>query len=107
MKNLRNLVFAVVSVSSLALMGCGSTFSCSDKGSCSNDPAPTQAQIDSCNKIMAAACGSQFKTYGQCAKDNATCGSDGKSTVAAGKCDTQLSAFTTCCTGNAAACSGM
>jgi hypothetical protein len=96
---IRYLVLAGALVaSSFGLMSCSSSFSCSDKGSCSNDVAPTQAEIDACNKILNGTCGSQFKTEAQCGKDNATCGSDGKSTIAAGKCDTETSAFTTCFT---------
>jgi len=94
---LRYLVLAGALVASaVGFMSCGSSFSCSDKGSCSNDVAPTQAQIDACNKILSGPCGSQAKTSGQCSKDNSTCGSDGKSTIAAGKCDAETTAFTTC-----------
>lgn len=98
---LRYLVLAGALVASAAgLMACGSSYSCTDKGSCANDVAPTQAQIDACNKILNSSCGAQAKTAGQCNKDNSTCGSDGHSTVAAGKCDTENSALVTCCLGN-------
>ncbi|MFT3842377.1 MAG: hypothetical protein QM723_35630 [Myxococcaceae bacterium] len=102
---LRYLVLAGALVASaVGFMSCGSSVSCSDKGPCANDVAPTQAQIDACNKLLNGACGTQSKTLAQCSKDNSTCGSDGHSTLTAGKCDTETSAFVTCCSGQDGGC---
>jgi len=101
--NLRNLFVGVFAVASLALAGCGSSFSCSDKSPCSADPAPDQTSIDACNTALNdSKCGSAFKTLGQCEKDNAKCTSDNHlDAMATGSaCATQLTAYTSCITGS-------
>ena len=101
--NVRNLLIGAFAFASLALAGCGGGFSCSDKGKCSADTAPTQAQIDACNKsINDSACGSKAKDLGQCFKDNEVCAADGTEDGLAtlGKCSTQLSNLESCCQAN-------
>ena len=102
--NLRTILVGAFAAASLALAGCGGGFSCSDKGSCANDVAPTQAAIDACQKQLDGACGSQAKDLGSCSKDNATCDADGHTTTDASKCSTQLAAVISCCTSNPDAC---
>ncbi|MBS2029443.1 MAG: hypothetical protein JST54_16195 [Deltaproteobacteria bacterium] len=107
--NIRNLFVGVFAVASLALAGCGGGFSCSDKGKCSNDVAPTQTAIDACNKaINDSACGSKAKDVASCAESNATCDANGNSTTDLSKCATQTSALLSCCQSNptSAACGG-
>lgn len=107
--NLRNLMIAALAMGTLALAGCGGGFSCSDKGKCSNDVAPTQAEIDACNKeINDSTCGSKAKDVASCAESNATCDANGNSTVDISKCSTQTSALISCCSANptSAACGG-
>ncbi len=95
---LRYLVLAGALVAAAAgFMSCGSTFSCSNKGPCANDPTPTQADIDACNKLLNGKCGTQFKASAQCELDHSMCDSSGKSTASA-SCSTQTSDFTTCFT---------
>lgn len=101
--NVRNLLIGIFSVVSLSLVGCGGGFSCSDKGKCANDTAPSQAAIDACNKAIGdSACGGKYKDLGQCFKDNEQCTSagdaDGLATL--GKCSSQLSALESCCQSN-------
>jgi hypothetical protein len=95
---LRYLVLAGALVASaVGLMSCGSTFSCTSKGPCANDPTPTQADTDACNKLLNGKCGTQFKAAGQCGLDHSMCGSDGKSTTSA-SCTTESNDFSTCLT---------
>jgi hypothetical protein len=98
--NLRTVLVGAFAAASLALAGCGGGFSCSDKGSCSNDVAPTQTEIDACNAALNdSKCGSKFKDAAQCGKDNATCNADGVSDVGS-KCDTQTAAYVSCLSGS-------
>jgi hypothetical protein len=97
---LRYLVLAgALAASAVGLMACGSSYSCSDKGSCANDVAPTQASIDACNKLLNGTCSSQAKALGQCGKDKSTCDSAGMSSAGTA-CDTEFTALTNCCAGN-------
>ncbi len=106
-----SLVLGAVGVVGLASApACSSGGGCGDKGKCSADPAPTQQSIDLCNKIEAAACGSQYKDFASCASGQQACKSDNTTDTTAttnnitANCATQLTAYTTCCTSNATAC---
>ena len=46
------LLAGALAASAVGLMACGSSFSCSDKGSCANDTAPDQATIVEMQKVV-------------------------------------------------------
>jgi len=107
--NLRTLIAAVTAATALALTGCGG-FSCSDKNKCTGQ-APTQAEIDACNKeISDPVCGGKVKDFLTCAESNASCSADGGDTLDLNgtTCNTQFSDVFSCCEANptAVACTG-
>ena len=107
---MKKILFAVMTVAAMALASCGSSdASCSDKGSCANDPAPTSADITSCQNTLAAACGGQYQAVINCAKSNEKCDATGSMDLTAleASCGTQISNLTTCCMSNPTACSSV
>ena len=51
----------------------------SAKSKCSGDPAPTQMDINTCNKYLSdAKCGTTYATALACLANNQVCGSDNK-----------------------------
>ena len=94
------LVFVGSAMMSLFSFSCGGGgFSCDAKGGCANDPAPTQAQIDACNKLVNdATCGAKFQAAGDCAADQpASCDANGKSMASTSTaCKTQTDDYTAC-----------
>ena len=101
-KTLQRMFLGLAVAGSVALAGCGGggSFSCNDKGNCPNDTVPTQAAVNACVAAQAGTCGSQFKAAGSCAKDHASCGSNGKSTTDLNACAAQFGAFFQCCQSN-------
>ena len=108
--SLRFVVFGLAAAGALALAGCGSSFSCGDKGKCSKDQTPTADEITACNAALSGACGSQFKDYESCYESNEVCASDGTSDFSNTntKCSNQVGSLTSCCASNpnAAGCNG-
>jgi hypothetical protein len=105
--NIRNLMLGAIAIASLGLTACGGGFSCSDKGKCSKDSAPSDAQISACTKqISSPKCGDKAKAFGQCAKDNEQCGADGTPDGAAtlSHCSTQFGDYQACCSANPGDC---
>ena len=80
--------------------------SCSDKGRCANDTAPSASAITTCQNALVGTCGSQYQSVLNCAKSNETCDSTGSMDVTAleAACATQISDYTSCCTANPTAC---
>jgi hypothetical protein len=107
---MHKLLLAAITFVAMAFSGCGSdNVSCSDKGKCSQDTAPTAADISSCQAALASACGSQYQAILNCALSNEKCDASGNMDLTATEtaCSSQLANFVTCCTTNptAAACS--
>ena len=104
---MKEILFVAITVAAMALTGCGSSdASCSDKGSCANDTAPTAASITSCQNFLAKACGSQYQAMMNCGKSNEKCDSSGNMDLTATEaaCSTQLANLASCCTTNTTAC---
>ena len=77
-----SMFMALVACSSTSSSGGGSSFSCSVKGPCANDPTPDQATIDSCNKARNDAnCGAKVRAFEDCNATNHACDANGKSTL--------------------------
>lgn len=98
---MKKLLFAIVAASSFALVGCGSAADlCNSKSKCSAQPAPTQAEIDTCKAavLSTAKCSAEYTTLGNCSRSKEVCGADNKTdalaTVAA--CATEAAAYATC-----------
>jgi hypothetical protein len=104
---MKKLVFAAITIAAISLTGCGSgDASCSDKGHCKNDTAPSASSITTCHNMLAGACGKQYQSALNCAKSNEKCDSTG-STDTTGldtACATQLSDWRSCCTASPTAC---
>ncbi len=110
---MHKLLLAMITVTAMAFSGCGSgDASCSEKGKCSQETAPTAADISSCQAALASACGSQYQAILNCMFSNEKCDSSGNVDLTATEtatetaCPTQVAKFQTCCTANptAAAC---
>jgi hypothetical protein len=66
---------------------------------CPNDNAATQADVDNCNAdLNDPNCGSEYKTYLECAGKNVTCDSTGQSdsTAIQSACGDEVRSFATC-----------
>ena len=94
-------IFALMACSSSSSGGGGGGFSCTEKGSCPNDTAPTQMQIDQCNMAMSDPnCGSKYTALGSCLSANVTgCDANGKTMVDQTKCQSQEAAYIACALG--------
>lgn len=102
---MRSLVVALcVATTGVLAAGCSSapttttTALCSTRGKCANEPAPTQADIDSCNAAMNASCGAKFKAFFQCALNNEVCTAEGGFDLTATElqCPTEFGALLSC-----------
>ncbi|MBS2029774.1 MAG: hypothetical protein JST54_17875 [Deltaproteobacteria bacterium] len=103
----RSLIVGAVVAASLTLASCSSGFSCSDKNKCTG-VAPSQDQIDSCNKeVNDSACGGKLKDWLTCIDNAEVCFPDGGNNaldiLTGNTCTTQSDALTSCCeqSGNA------
>ena len=93
-------LFTVMACSSSSSSGGGGGFSCTSKGPCPNDTAPTQMQIDQCNQAqMDPNCGAKFTALANCAAANSSCDANGKSTTDQSKCMTETNAYASCLLG--------
>lgn len=97
----------IVLGSFIALAGCGSgtptgSDVCTAKSPCANDPAPTQADIDMCHRvIMDGACGSAWLADFECDFAHHTCDSSGHVVcfdACATACESASRARQACCT---------
>jgi len=94
---------AVVACSGSSTSSSGSYGGCTSKGSCSNDPAPTQSEVAQCEGLASdASCGVLFQTYFACAAAHEVCTSAGTIDDAATQaaiqsgCASQISAYRAC-----------
>jgi hypothetical protein len=104
---MKKLLFAAITMAAISLTGCGSgDASCSDKGRCANDTAPSASDITSCKNGLAGACGKQYQSMLNCGKSNEKCDSTGSADMTAllAACATQYSNYSSCCTANPTAC---
>jgi hypothetical protein len=115
---MKTLLAVLLLASGLMLAGCNNGFSCTSKGTCANDQAPTAADTTACQNAQAGACGSEYTAIGTCSQSNEQCFSDGGSGVNltvtynldaggtltyTGTCSTQYTAFAACCQTNSGA----
>jgi hypothetical protein len=104
---MKKLLLAAITVTAMAFSSCGSdNASCSDKGKCANDTAPTADSIASCQSTLAGACGGQYQAVMNCVKSSEKCDSSGDMDLTAllTSCGTQVTNYTACCTSNPTAC---
>ena len=114
---MKEILFAAITVTVMALAGCGSSnssnpdtgsrnVSCSDKGSCPNDTVPTASAITTCQNSLAGACASEYQAMMNCAKSNEKCDSSGNMDLAATEaaCPTEFSNVVSCCMATPTAC---
>lgn len=69
------------------------------KSKCSADPAPSAADINTCNKYLSdSKCGGTYATALLCLSNNQICGSDNKTDedATAAKCKSQIDAVENC-----------
>jgi hypothetical protein len=100
---MKKLVFAAITIAAISLTGCGSgDASCSDKGRCANDTAPSASDITTCKNTLAGACGKQYQSLMNCGKSNEKCTSTGSTDTMAllAACATQYSSYQNCCVAN-------
>jgi hypothetical protein len=98
MKKLLSLALLLGALSApIALVHCGgSGFSCDQGKKCPNDPDITDSQRQMCRDQLAGMCGDKYKAAGQCASDNTTCDSSGKSMTNTSPCQSQNTALLQC-----------
>jgi hypothetical protein len=104
---MKKLLFAAITIAAISLTGCGGgDASCSDKGRCANDTAPSASDITSCKNALAGACGKQIQSLMNCEKSNEKCNSAGSADMTALQtaCATQGSNLASCCLANPTAC---
>ena len=98
---IRNLMLGAVAIASLGLTACGGGFKCTDKGSCSNDVAPSSDAVAACESAKSdSKCGSKFSDLASCAKSHATCDSSGHSSINQNDCSSQQTAYANCLLGH-------
>jgi hypothetical protein len=104
---MKKLLFAAITIAAISLTGCGGGgASCSDKGRCANDTAPSASDITSCKSSLAGACGDKLQSLMNCEKSNEKCTSTGSTDTTAllAACATQYSSYQNCCMTNPTAC---
>ena len=104
---MKKLLLAAITIAAMALTGCGGDdFSCSDKGRCANNTAPSASAITTCHNILAGTCGRQYQSLQNCIRSNEKCNSTAITDVAdpPNPCATLISNWESCCTANPTAC---
>jgi hypothetical protein len=110
-KFILSTILASAGIGLVAVQGCSSSSSnngasCSSKGSCANDPAPTQAQIDQCTQLSTdPKCGNAFQSVLNCTFANQVCTAAGTTdtTATQAKCQAENQAYVNCQVGGDAA----
>ena len=100
---MKKLLFAAITIAAISLTGCGGgDASCSDKGRCANDTAPSALEITACKSSLAGPCGKEYQSMMNCGKSNEKCNSAGSADTTAllAACATQLTALQSCCAPN-------
>jgi hypothetical protein len=100
---MKKLLLAAITIAAIALADCGGDdSSCSHKGRCANDTAPSASAITTCHNILAGTCGRQYQSLQNCSNANEKCDSTGSADVTAleAACATQISDYTSCCMAN-------
>jgi|GEM_PF-6063809 len=96
-RNVRSALLVLCCFSALALVGCGSSFSCDSASACSADPAPSADDIAACKAELDGACGSEYQAAAQCIQDHQTCTADDTTDPSSGsECTSELTALVTC-----------
>lgn len=88
------------SSSSSSSSGGAATYTCTSKGACPKEPAPTQEEIDACKQLLAGPCAKEYQAYGDCSLQKEVCASDGTHDDDATKtaCNTTWVEFSGCIT---------
>ncbi len=103
----RLLALLVAPAAAAALLACSTSspsssgsWSCSAKGKCPNDTAPTADQVNTCQQAVAGCCGDKFQALASCEFTNEQCDSMGNIDMqaTANQCGPQNSGYVECVT---------